>query len=624
VGVNRHPADLPDAAVREQVAQFQAGRARLIGGPGTGKSTLLGERVRALAEAGFPASSIVFLTFTRRAVSSLQADLAALADPPSVFTLHSFCLAQLRRSSGDAYVGLDVLDDVTEDCLFRPLACAALGMSKGGLNDKILEFEDAWYHPDKPEPAGMEAFEAFLEWIKRAFNVALRAELVVRYREQLKEGGTPPPIAHLIVDEYQDLNQAECEVVDIISGSASSLIVAGDDDQALYEFKGARPDLLRNFVDAHAPCADFVLSACMRYGPAIGEPLAALMEHDHGDRIPKHMQFAATLPCVGPEAFPTRSPEEQIERLIATLNGWRTEAEEAARVEGDEFRQRRALVLMCWKGAAAEMLEALREADLVPAAGAKENEMEPCVLMALQALCRSLATAPEGRMRPLDVWAWVQTWPGVGPRAILRLMEHAAQQRRGGRVLLRDGDGSPSGAMRAAVTALRSMVEHAPRTCAELVGELRGAGIPDAYRVKLLDALAAACASLPGDEGLDEVAAALSRAPRIVSDDPLPDGSASTRPLIVEVMTLHASKGLTADYAVVVDAFREVLPANKSRDRGRRLAYVAMSRARRALVLIYPTSVFRGPRKRAGVGAALDTPSRRPTPYIAEAGVVRR
>ena len=440
----RHPADLPDVGVRREVAEFRAGRARLVGGPGSGKSTLLRDRVRALAEAGFAASSIVFLTFTRQAVSSLQADLASLDDPPSVFTLHSFCLAQLRRASGDAYVGLEVLDDVAEDCLFKPLACAALGMSIGQLNDSILEFEDTWYHPDKPEPAGMEAFEAFLERIKRGFNVALRAELVVRYREHLKEGGTPPPIAHLIVDEYQDLNQAECEVVDIVAGVATSLIVAGDDEQALYEFKGARPDLLRNFVDTHAPCSDFVLRACMRYGPALGEPLAALMRHDRGNRIPKPMQFLADLPCVGPEVVPTRSPEEQIERLVEVLNRWRAEAEEAARVDRDRFRQRRALVLMCWKGAASEVLRALREADLIPSADATGTEQDPCVDMALQALCRSVVAGSEEGIRPVDLWAWVQTWAGVGPLSMLRLMEHAAHQRRGGRVRLDDGDLSSS------------------------------------------------------------------------------------------------------------------------------------------------------------------------------------
>jgi DNA helicase-2/ATP-dependent DNA helicase PcrA len=229
---------LPDEGVRAEVIQFREGVARLVGGPGCGKSTLLRDRTRALAESGCAAEDIVFLTFTRQAVNSLQADLATLEHPPSVYTLHSYCLSQLRKASGDAYVGLEVLDDAAEECLFKPLAAAALDMSPGELNTNILLFEDSWYNPAAPIPDRRNDFEALLERLKLAFNVALRAELVVRYREYLQEGGKPPVIKHLIVDEYQDLNQAECEVIDMVAAGTDSVIAAGDDDQSIYEFKG--------------------------------------------------------------------------------------------------------------------------------------------------------------------------------------------------------------------------------------------------------------------------------------------------------------------------------------------------------------------------------------------------
>ena len=135
----------------------------------------------------------------------------------------------------------------------------------------------------------------------------------------------------------------------------------------------------------------------------------------------------------------------------------------------------------------------------------------------------------------------------------------------------RENQHPASGAVRAAVAALRAIVERSPGSYAELAGEVRAAEIPNEYGVELLDALHAACALLTPEAGMDEVLAAVSRTARAESDDPLREDAPPMRALTVEVMTLHASKGLTADYAVIVDAFREVLPADKPRDRGRRL-----------------------------------------------------
>jgi hypothetical protein len=389
--------------------------------------------------------------------------------------------------------------------------------------------------------------------------------------------------------------------------------------------KGARPDLFRDFVTAHAPCRDFALKACMRYGPALGDRLAQLMSHDSGTRIPKPMEFLSSVPCTAPEVLSAPSPKGQLRCLIDTLQRWTDEAQKAQESEGDKFRQRRALVLLCWKGAAKEVAAALREAGLLPAADGQAPTEDACIGLALRALCRALLAPEDSDVQSLDLWAWTQCWPGVGPRAVLRLMDDAASQRRGGRVLLSDIMNSSGSAVHAAGTVLKALRDAKIPTAAELLESLTKAEIPPKYQQRLVVALKQACSQLTPEAGIVEALDALRGVAQAVSDDPAPEGEESSlRPLLIEVMTLHASKGLTADYVVLVDAFREVLPAEKPMDRGRRLAYVALSRARRAVTVIYPRTVFGGQRQRAGVGASLATTVRRPMPYVGESGLTLR
>jgi len=117
---------------------------------------------------------------------------------------------------------MEIIDDLALQLLFIPLTCTALGMTPGALSKSLLAFQNSWHDRDLDIPERRQDFDRFLERLKRAFNVALREELVVRYQTFLEEGGETPALAHLVVDEYQDLNRAECDVIDRISARSES------------------------------------------------------------------------------------------------------------------------------------------------------------------------------------------------------------------------------------------------------------------------------------------------------------------------------------------------------------------------------------------------------------------
>jgi DNA helicase-2/ATP-dependent DNA helicase PcrA len=79
---------------------------------------------------------------------------------------------------------------------------------------------------------------------------------------------------HLIVDEYQDINYGQQQLIRLLAGDRADVMVVGDDDQTIYEWRGARPDyILQRFKEdfANKPTIDYTLSHSFRFGPLLAQ-----------------------------------------------------------------------------------------------------------------------------------------------------------------------------------------------------------------------------------------------------------------------------------------------------------------------------------------------------------------
>lgn len=79
---------------------------------------------------------------------------------------------------------------------------------------------------------------------------------------------------HLIVDEYQDINYGQQQLIRLLAGTRADVMVVGDDDQTIYEWRAARPHyILRGFKQdfANKPVDDYTLSHSFRFGPLIAQ-----------------------------------------------------------------------------------------------------------------------------------------------------------------------------------------------------------------------------------------------------------------------------------------------------------------------------------------------------------------
>jgi len=248
---------------------------RVVAGPGTGKSFGLQRRVARLLEEGQNPKNILAVTFTRTAAQDLRTEIQSIgvvgSDKVIAKTLHSFCFGLLNKKDIIARTGRfprPMLEFEQKPMLYD------IGNVFGKIRDKqkrLQAFEAAWARLQSEEPGfPLEEIDRQFEreiisWLKK-HRAMLFGEMIIetfhylRNNPQCAEG---QEFAHILVDEYQDLNKAEQTVIDLLASNCN-LAIIGDDDQSIYSFKHAHPEGIRDFPATHPGCDAIDFDQCRR------------------------------------------------------------------------------------------------------------------------------------------------------------------------------------------------------------------------------------------------------------------------------------------------------------------------------------------------------------------------
>jgi superfamily I DNA/RNA helicase len=282
-----------EGAAREFAAAEEAA-VRALAGPGTGKTFALLRRTARLLEEGCPANRLLVLTFARTAaqdlVRALQGIEGGAAEEVRVGTLHSFCFSLLGRERVLAATGRAprILLEFERNLLVLDLE----GAFPPGIRERDelrRAFEAAWarLQTDAPgEPiAGLDqsfqdALLASLRWHK-AMLIGEVVPIALSYLRNNPQAPERSAFLHVLVDEYQDLNRAEQAVVDLLSGE-TNVAVIGDDDQSIYSFKWANPEGIRNFDGDHPGTHDVQFTECRRCPARVVTMAQTLIQRNPG------------------------------------------------------------------------------------------------------------------------------------------------------------------------------------------------------------------------------------------------------------------------------------------------------------------------------------------------------
>jgi hypothetical protein len=247
-----------------------------LSGPGTGKTRTITNRVAFLEqELSVSSEDILVLTFGRSAARELRQRLTEMGIPvPMVSTLHAFSLRQLLLNGAAPELPSPILiaDDLDERQVIeedlKTLLDRPVRVVRKALRDLASDWEtlnadtDDW-ETSHPDPRFLGA----LRQHRMIYGYTLRSELVYRVKRAFQERPDfeiEREFAHVIVDEYQDINRCELAVVQALADRGASLFVAGDDDQCIYSFRHAFPRGIREFATTYPDADEEELEGCHR------------------------------------------------------------------------------------------------------------------------------------------------------------------------------------------------------------------------------------------------------------------------------------------------------------------------------------------------------------------------
>ena len=265
---------------QKKAAGHTGSHARLLAGPGTGKTLTLTRHISFLVEDKKASpDSILAFTFTRAAARELdQRVTGELGDEqsPRISTLHSFALRQLLNN--EAIITslprpLRIADDweernvVLED--LKTLLDLGHIREAGNLLNELsadwqsLTADDSDWEKRFPNTKFLGAWREH----RQIYGYTLRSELVYQLKKALEQRADfelESPIHYLLVDEYQDLNRCDLSVVQHIESRGVELFIAGDDDQSIYGFRKAHPEGIRRFPSDYSEVSKLELEICKR------------------------------------------------------------------------------------------------------------------------------------------------------------------------------------------------------------------------------------------------------------------------------------------------------------------------------------------------------------------------
>ncbi|WP_137724396.1 ATP-dependent helicase [Prescottella subtropica] len=342
---------------------------QILGGPGTGKTSLLVDAAAARIAAGADPESVLVLTQSRRASTAIReqitAGLLAASDPtvderpwatrePLVRTVHSYGFAVLRlQAAAHGNPPPRLITGADQDAVLRELLRGdiedgaehwperlrpALGMTGFAveLRNLVLRANERGLGPedlidlghthDRPEWVAAGRFATTYEQ-----SMLLRGSVGVEAPEAtapaldaaelisaaLTAFATDPDllarerrrIRHLLVDDAQHLDPQAAQLVRLIGTGTDSTAVAGDPDQSIFAFRGADPTFLTGLADKGAP-AQVVLDTGFRCAPEVAAVTAKIASLLPGR--PPHRGMSA------PVAADDDAPGRVVVRVLAT------------------------------------------------------------------------------------------------------------------------------------------------------------------------------------------------------------------------------------------------------------------------------------------------------------------
>jgi len=316
-----------------------------LAGPGSGKTAVITERVKYLiAELHVKPSNILVITFTKAAATEMKerfyklmsecmGENAGFGQYPVTFgTFHAVFFQILKHAYN--YNANNIIKDEQKYTCMRDL-----------VTKQRLEFEDEtefvnailgeismvkntgvdlahYYSTNCAMEVFRRLYSQYHEYLYTHKLIDFDDMLVYTY-ELFKEradilGAWQRKYQYILIDEFQDINKIQYDIVKMLAVPENNLFVVGDDDQSIYRFRGAKPEIMLHFFDDFPKGKRCLLDTNYRSQENIVKSSLSLIKHNK-ERYKK--QFKASLPAAGEVEYGLfKTQREQNMRIIRDIH----------------------------------------------------------------------------------------------------------------------------------------------------------------------------------------------------------------------------------------------------------------------------------------------------------------
>jgi ATP-dependent DNA helicase Rep len=253
---------------QRQAVLYLDGPCLVLAGAGSGKTRVITQKIAyLLRECAYPSNRVVALTFTNKAAREMNDRVRQLVDTRmakglTVCTFHSLGLRFLREEAQHAGLKpqFSILDANDALGIIQELMATTDKARLRAVQQTISLWKNALMSPAQAEQAAASANDAEAARVYRSYSATLAAYQAVDFddlirlpasllaeNEQVRERWQAR-VQYLLVDEYQDTNVCQYQLVRWLTGSRAMFTAVGDDDQAIYAWRGATVENLANLT----------------------------------------------------------------------------------------------------------------------------------------------------------------------------------------------------------------------------------------------------------------------------------------------------------------------------------------------------------------------------------------
>lgn len=293
---------------QKQAVEHNKGPMMVLAGPGAGKTLVITYRTKTLIEKyGVEPGKILVITFTKAAAEEMKARFQNIMDgkyvPVRFGTFHAVFFSILKHAYH--YTASNIIRESEKKRILLEIV-ENMELDIEDLNEFIQDMENE-ISLVKGEMLSLEHYfpmncaKDIFQKVYTRYNQALQRRKLIDFDDMLVycyELLTQRPdilkmwqqqFQYILIDEFQDINKVQYDIIRLLARPNNNLFIVGDDDQSIYRFRGAKPEIMLQFEEVYPSAKKVLLDVNYRSTACIVETASMVIAHNK-TRFPKNIR----------------------------------------------------------------------------------------------------------------------------------------------------------------------------------------------------------------------------------------------------------------------------------------------------------------------------------------------